>query len=339
MQPSGLPASHALLAPGPPTSLNSEPLSPRPATPTGAGFAFPGHVPLVLSAVCTLPALAAKGSRRRRRVARADGASAGSKIHGVGPVADAAGYFFQPWHDRLEAQFVETLGVREVALPPHLALHSAPNGNGVVEIRTRVFEGVEGSPVRRLRLLLLSSGEKLQAFNALVYPRYECGPLPLLGVDLLSFNGHKRQLFGVDWSPLSPEADYAEERIAPYLREVRSGPFSAFAGAPSGRIYGEAPEFFSSYMFFNMPEGADALKPAGPYWEVFREYCDRYCAMLRASKPDSAAAAQLAQERQKACDRWHAERDPVFPVLRRFYGDEWVEEFTTSVLFPGSAEG
>merc|ERR1719414_106424 len=103
--------------------------------------------------------------------------------------------------------------------------------------------------------------------NAAAYPAYELGPVPIFGVDLLSFNGHQRLLFGVDWVPMAPDETYAETHIAPYVSELRhSSRFAGLAVDPTGRFYGQRPEFFSPHMFFARPDGATALQPEGPLW-------------------------------------------------------------------------
>jgi len=256
------------------------------------------------------------------------------------------GFFFEPWARRFEELLdLPDLGLREEPLPAHLA-HTGGSSKGGkdAEIRGQVFVGDSGGlqsgpmPARRYRTALVRNGGQLQAFNAVLYPSYELGPVPILGVDVLSFNNHQRLLFGVDWAPMQTSADYAEEHITPHVAQVRQK-YAALLLEPSGKFYGEAPEFFSSQIFFSRPSGPEALSEGGPLWEVFEEYCSRYVRMIRAATATGAAsedASALAKQRQAAFDTWHAERDPAVPVFRRLFGETWTDEYVHEVLFPGA---
>lgn len=288
------------------------------------------------------------------------------------------GYFFEPWARRLEELLVPRLGLRKEAMAPRLAGRRAgteakappPRAGGAAgpggevaaavaaELDSCVFLGgraagdfeVPGaaSPARRLRSLLVRDGPRLQAFNAVLYPSYSLGLLPVLGVDVLSFNQHQRLLFGVDWAPMLPGVEYAEAHVSPYLGEFRQR-HHALLLEPSGKFYGDAPEFFSPQIFFSRPQTPEAFQPGSELWMVFEEYCTRYCDVLEAAASAAAAAAafgprlsadttaELAKERQCAYDVWHAERDPALPIFRKLFGGDWTEEFVREVLFPGVA--
>eukprot|EP00439_Symbiodinium_sp_Y106_P016690 s7642_g2.t1 len=138
-------------------------------------------------------------------------------------------------------------------------------------IESRVWLGqAPSAPVRRVRYVTVDAGPQLQAFNAVVYPAPSHGLQPVLGVDVLSFNSHKRQLFGVDWAPMLPKLGHIEERIAPYVRSIYDD-FEAFRSAPGGKVYGDSPEFFSPYMFFSRPEGPEAISAGSKLWEPYHE--------------------------------------------------------------------
>jgi len=191
-------------------------------------------------------------------------------------------------------------------------------------------------PIRRLRYVLVDAGDELQAFNAVIYPAHGLGPLPVLGIDVLSFNSHKKLLFGVDWAPMTPGEAYSEANIAPYVSAIRQQ-HDAIRLDPTGKFYGELPEFFSPHMFFSRPEGQEAFHPGSELWDVFRGYAERYSAMIR-SAPRGSAEEARAKERQTAYDIWHAARDPALPVFKRMFGEPWTEEYARVVLFPGVAE-
>lgn len=247
-------------------------------------------------------------------------------------------HFFEPWADWLLHHFQSRFGLEESCLPSHLASRRVPPN---AEIITRVVlagsDNQIGSPIRRIRATLVSNGEQLQALNVAVYPAWELGPVPIFGADLLSFNSHQRLLFGVDWAPMSPEESYSREWIEPHVAHVRAGRHGSLATMPSGKFYGERPEFFSPQMFFARPEDAQALRPKAPLWEVFCEYATQYSDMLKHAQGDMAVpvATTFAEQRQAAYDQWHAERDPALSIFRRLFGSEWTGEYVDCILFPG----
>lgn len=247
---------------------------------------------------------------------------------------------FQPWAEWLEGHFQETFGLEEECLPDefHSMESETQRWGGCAKIKTRIFRGVSSdSPIRRLRILVVDNGDAMQALNVALYPSHHLGPVPILCADLLSFNKQKRLMFGVDWSPMLPDAAYAAAGITPHLAGVkRDRRYAHLASEPGTKIYGESPEFFSPEMFFSRPEDPRALRPGAPLWEVFQQYCERYSGMLREA-PARNSGAVFAEERQARYDGWHAERDPAIPMLKRLFGGAWGEDFVAQVLFPGSA--
>ena len=156
------------------------------------------------------------------------------------------------WRDHMEFLFRtldRSLGpLTPVHLPPELASASVP---GKVRSETWVYT----SPfVRRARLTYVDGGEKTQIFNCVVYPgcvddsmgeEGHLGDAPLLGVDLLSLNGGKKILVGVDLQPLSRSEAYLG-RYVDALNLVE----------PSDRFYEDA-QFFSPAMLFARPVPVD----------------------------------------------------------------------------------
>lgn len=301
-------------------------------------------------------------TRRLEQLAVPLSASSSSYTHASSEVADVElgdqkasdQFFFAAWADHLQELLVRSLNLVEEPIPPHLARRrgrgedggegqDTTEQRGKAEVISRVFvgKGDEASPVRRLRITLVRNGPLLQAFNAVAYPAYHLGPLPILGIDVLSFNNHQRMLFGTDWAPMSQDDVYLATHITKHLEEVRARNADIRAD-PSARFYGEAPEFFSPQLFFSRPDGPEALHPGARLWKVFEEYSLRYVDMLLAAVSSasivSAQVPGLETSRQRDYDLWHAERDPALPIFRRLFGAEWTAEYVSSVLFPGAQQ-
>ncbi|CAJ1345608.1 unnamed protein product, partial [Effrenium voratum] len=192
--------------------------------------------------------------------------------------------FFDEWALELEARLGNELREEELG---EMARRSGGE-NDEAEILTRVWHG---KALRRVRVVQVDGGPKLQAFNAVLYPGYglgrDLGTPPVLGIDVLSFNSHKRLLFGVDWAPMRTTEAYAEAFIAPFLGDLCED-YGDLKIRPGGKVYGEDPEFFSDFMFFSRPEGQQEFASAGS--EIF----DAITATSLATKPSAHRGASEA---------------------------------------------
>eukprot|EP00931_Biecheleriopsis_adriatica_P060371 TRINITY_DN36253_c0_g1_i1.p1 TRINITY_DN36253_c0_g1~~TRINITY_DN36253_c0_g1_i1.p1 ORF type:complete len:373 (-),score=64.16 TRINITY_DN36253_c0_g1_i1:299-1360(-) len=314
---------------------NSElPLSRMPSRKSSSAAA--SNLSTVLGCCATGVCLHARSKRTGSRELRSPSTAGAAQNRS----SDADGSFFEAWAAWLEEKTVadDKLGLREDVLPPHLAQKvSDASARAQASISGKVWVADrQDSPIRRMRYVLVDSGDELQAFNAVIYPAYSRGPRPVLGIDVLSFNHHRRLLFGVDWAPMLTGSDYAEEFISPHVSSVRQR-YDAVRADPSNKFYGELPEFFSPYMFFSRPAGEQDLLQGSDLWSVFEEYTERYLTMLMAAPDADDEAASKAMERQTAYDVWHSERDPALPIFRRMFGEDWTETYAREVLFPGVA--
>jgi len=253
------------------------------------------------------------------------------------PAEVPPGCFFNDWARWVEENMVKELDLEEEVLPEHLQSRATePSAKRPAKISGRVWNAKSHeSPVRRLRFVLVDAGHELQAFNCIAYPSLSRGPQPVLGIDVLSFNKHKRMLFGVDWAPMFPGEDYAQAYIEPHVAALREE-HGAIRSDPSGKFYGDGlPEFFSPHMFFSRPTAEESFRPGSEHWQVFQQYSQRYTAALSSSAFADSEAAQQAAKRQGDYDAWHMERDPALPIFKRMFGEAWTEEFASQVLFPG----
>lgn len=212
------------------------------------------------------------------------------------------------WRDHMEFLFQtldRSLGpLTPVHLPPELASASVP---GKVRSETWVYT----SPfVRRARFTYVDGGEKTQIFNCVVYPRCaddstgeegHLGDAPLLGVDLLSLNGGKKILVGVDLQPLSRSEAYLG-RYVDALASLRDARFAELnLVEPSDRFYEDA-QFFSPAMLFARPVPVDvavdcavaAAKATGAMQDLGAITAEDVCGVEWA-EPNSGCGVPLVQ--------------------------------------------
>lgn len=241
----------------------------------------------------------------------------------------------------------ESLGpLRAVDLEPDLCARVAPlpSSGACARVVSKVFQA-DGPPqrVRRVRVTLVSSGKQVQALNAVVYPS-EVSELPVLGMDLILIGG-ARLLVGMDFSPLSRDAEYLKAYCEEPLGSIREK-YAAYEGlltTPSTKFYGEDPEFFSPAMFFSRADPS-CLAPGGPLLGAFDEVCSAYAKILAAppnaamlAAPAGGALEAWVQGRHASYDAWHEPRDPAVSMFSRLFGKEWTEKFVDKVLFPWAA--
>ena len=63
---------------------------------------------------------------------------------------------------------------------------------------------------RKWRITRLDGGRKLQVFNTVAYPNFDC-EIPILGADILWFGTSQKLLEILDYQPLIQEGKYLEK--------------------------------------------------------------------------------------------------------------------------------
>ena len=180
---------------------------------------------------------------------------------------------------------------------------------------------------RKIRMTYYDAGDNCQVFNSVWYPNPKYN-LPVLGIDLLSFN-RKKYLAIVDFQPIhDKEEDHAltfEDRLAPLKAKYEN-----LKGQMSSKFYDET-QFFSQQMLFARFEDenivTDELFPA------FQEYVKTHLDLVRETPPADASEMQMVLEHQKAYDTYSAERDPATGLFASMFGKEWADGFVYDFLF------
>lgn len=170
------------------------------------------------------------------------------------------------------------------------------------------------------------AGDKTQVFNSVWYPNPKYN-LPILGVDLLSFN-RKKYLAIVDFQPLHQnEQDHAatfEDKLKPIKEK-----YDSLKGQMSSKFYDET-QFFSKQMLFARFEDEnvvdDELLPA------FQEYVGAHLNLLKETTPEPSDA-QAVMARQQEYDTYSAERDPATAFFAAMFGNDWADSFVYDFLF------
>lgn len=221
----------------------------------------------------------------------------------------------------------------------NLRVMPATNKAGTEDFSTTVGKNVRvanmsfsSSQFRKIRMTYYDAGPQAQVFNSLWYPAPEYN-LPMLGIDLLQFNGGKKHLAVVDFQPVQ-ESEEAHASTYEHLMEPIREQYPCLQGKMSKRFYDES-QFFSKQMLFARFEDeatvSESLAPA------FEQYLETYMDLMNNQQdaPDFDGAEQVL-ERQGAYDVYSAQRDPALHMFKAKFGDKWADEYVHEFLFDRS---
>jgi len=201
----------------------------------------------------------------------------------------------------------------------------------------------------KIRMTYYDAGEGCQVFNSLWYPHPESN-LPLLGIDLLSFN-RKRFLAIVDFQPLYDTKDVdrhsvSDKDLEGMLKPIKAK-YQSLQGQMSSKFYDET-QFFSKQMLFARFEDEDVI--ADDLMPAFQEYVATHVQMVQDSlsvankKTKSGNINNAADnndrksvlERYSKYDTYSAVRDPATGLFAAMFGKEWADDFVYDFLFSRS---
>ena len=180
-----------------------------------------------------------------------------------------------------------------------------------------------------MRGTYVDGGKGLQVFNTVFYPRLDYD-VPILGIDLLLFGGHKI-LVVLDHQPLSQDADY-KAKYLDHLGAIKSK-YPKLSETISNRYY-EDTRWFSDYLLFGRLQSAEEITTE--LMPAFQEYMTSYTDMVREMQTKGQRAPlgpDYVKQRHQDYDVYNAERDPAGKLFQAYFGQEWSEEFLHKFLF------
>ncbi|KAL9190843.1 hypothetical protein ACHAXT_000549 [Thalassiosira profunda] len=181
---------------------------------------------------------------------------------------------------------------------------------------------------RKIRMTYYDAGDSVQVFNSVWYPDAKYN-LPVLGIDLLSFN-RKRYLAIVDFQPLHDNEDDHATTYEHVLRPIKEK-YDNLKGRMSSKFYDET-QFFSQEMLFARFEDGKIVDE--DLFPAFQSYVKTHLDLVK-STPAAASAKDIAHvfERQRAYDTYSADRDPAAGLFASMFGKQWAEDFIYDFLF------
>ncbi|MEM9245689.1 MAG: 15,16-dihydrobiliverdin:ferredoxin oxidoreductase, partial [Cyanobacteria bacterium P01_F01_bin.153] len=203
---------------------------------------------------------------------------------------------YKPFQKHLEEEIHRLFDLQTVPLPDGLERQVSERGKNPATIQSWSYSCPQ---LRKIRYTYIDGGTTIQVFNSVIYPSHHYD-IPLLGIDLLSFN-RRKNLVVVDFQPLFQDADYQNKYIEP-MREMYES-FDDLAQNLGMKFY-DANRYFSKYLIFAKAE-ADLVPTR--VMEAFKVYVAKYFEMLDKATPltDSSDIQRIVQA-QKDYDQYSA---------------------------------
>ncbi len=234
---------------------------------------------------------------------------------------------YKPFLDHAIAQLNSRLELTPYPIPEGYESKSAVTGklDRATTVLTESY-GVQSEKLRQIRAAHVQGGGALQVLNFVIFPRLNYD-LPFFGADLVTLPGG--HLIAIDMQPLfhTPEykATYSDPVMPIFEKYKQLLPWG-------GDFPAEAQPFFSPAFLWTRPTDPDTLETH--VFGAFKEYLDAYLKLVEAAEPvtDAQRLSEI-QESQLRYASYRSEKDPARGMFKRFYGEEWTEEYIHGFLF------
>ncbi len=234
---------------------------------------------------------------------------------------------YQPFLNHAIGQLNDRLELTPYPIPEGFKTKSAIVGKGdrASTVLTESY-GVQSKKLRQIRAAHVQGGAALQVLNFVIFPRLNYD-LPFFGADLVTLPGG--HLIAIDMQPLFHTPDYEAQYSKPVMPIFEK--YKALLPW-GGDFPEEAKPFFSPAFLWTRPTEPGALETH--VFGAFKEYLNAYLTLVETAEPvtDPEKLAEIEASQLKYL-RYRSEKDPARGMFKRFYGEEWTEEYIHGFLF------
>ncbi|MEG3851087.1 phycoerythrobilin:ferredoxin oxidoreductase [Microcoleus sp. herbarium19] len=235
---------------------------------------------------------------------------------------------YQPFLDEAIALLENRLDLQPYPIPEGFELKQATVGKGKNQEEIATTSYAFSSPkLRQIRAAHVQGGSSLQVLNFVIFPHLNYD-LPFFGADLVTLPGG--HLIALDMQPLfGGDADYQAKYTAPIEQIFQAHQPHLPWG---GDFPEEAKQFFSPAFLWTRPKETEVVETR--VFAAFKDYLAAYLDLVDRAEPiaDSAKLDSILQAQLRYL-RYRAEKDPARGMFKRFYGEEWTEEYIHGFLF------
>lgn len=184
---------------------------------------------------------------------------------------------------------------------------------------------------RYVRMTYMDGGDKVQVFTCLMYPR---GNHPLFGIDLLRFNGGKRNMVVCDFQPIHTNESDHQSRYEHLLEPIRNKAPN-LKEEMSNRVF-DPSRHFSNYTLMSRFE--DCEDPQQVVWQellpAYQSYFKTHLALVQEGVHNGPCLSPgQILDRHRVYDNYMLERDPAHKMFASIFGQEVAEKYVYDVLF------
>lgn len=235
---------------------------------------------------------------------------------------------YQPFLDYAIDYMQSRLQLDSYPIPQGFESKQAVVGKGKnQETVTTTSYGFKTSKLRQIRAAHVQGGKALQVLNFVIFPRLNYD-LPFFGADLVTLPGG--HLIALDMQPLFRDLkDYQVKYTEPILPIFQTYQKDLPWG---GDFPEEASQFFSPAFLWTRPK--DTAIVENKVFAAFKDYLKVYLDFVELAQPvEDSHSLEAIEEAQLRYLRYRAEKDPARGMFKRFYGEEWTEEYIHGFLF------
>ena len=177
------------------------------------------------------------------------------------------------------------------------------------------------------RAVHVQESSSLHVLYFVIFPHFNFD-LPFFGADLATLRGS--HLSALDMQPLfGGDADYQAKYTAPIEQTFQAHQPHLPWG---GDFPEEAKQFFSRRFLWTRPKQTEVAETR--VFAGFKDYLAAYLDLVDRAEPmTSGAKLENILQAQLSYLRYCAEKDPARRMFKRFYGQEWTEEYIHGFLF------
>ena len=184
----------------------------------------------------------------------------------------------------------------------------------------------EASSFRKWRITQLDGGGKIQVFNTVAYPIFQCEQ-PILGVDILWFGNSQKLLTVLDYQPLIQDNEYLQKYCAK-LNEIKNK-YPEFDNTQMKRIY-DSNKYFSPWVIICRGNKSNLEQDLH---NIFYLFLEEYLKINAFFSGNQFLNSQEIQSKQIEYDQYSADKDPADKLFKKFFGEKWTEKFIRNFLF------
>ncbi len=190
--------------------------------------------------------------------------------------------------------------------------------------------GFKTNKIRQARCACLKAGNIISVMNLVISPS-NIYDLPFFGADFVTLpNGH---LIALDLQPVMKNDSVHTQYVWNKLKPIHAKWQSLLPSG--GNVPEEALDYFSpGFLWSRIPlgvEGDELIKKI--VQPAFHEYLKLYLKIVIDAIEVTNERALTLLDGQRKYMHYRAKKDPARAMLKRFFGNEWTENYINYILF------